>query len=89
MPGEFNHRACRFVRPRDHVPCSHEVLYFFWSTVMVSMVIPIEASFAVAMNSSISVGSVITLVGSFPLFFTQNSVARACVAKLMSMTLAG
>ena len=37
-----------FRTPHCHVPCSQDVLYFFWSAVIASILMPIDVSFDVA-----------------------------------------
>src|SRR5260221_14635819 len=72
-----------------HVPCSHPVMYLCCASVRVSSSIPIDASLCLDTRFSTSTGTEWTLADSLPLFLTQNSLVSACVAKLMSMTLAG
>lgn len=72
-----------------HVPSPHDSRYFFCTGVRRSILKPMDWSFRVATHSSIWRGTLCTFGPSWPLFCTTNSAARACVAKLMSITEGG
>ncbi len=72
-----------------YVPLSQEAKYFSCSSVRVSMFMPIERSLRRAISWSSSCGMTYTFASSCAAFLTMYSAARAWLAKLMSITLAG